>query len=54
MIRGHRFIRAHPDRLGQVWIQTDEGLYCYKVTDKELAKVAGDWRNYPFTGPGSH
>lgn len=33
--------RVHPDRLGQVWIQTEEGLYCYRGTTEGLQKVLG-------------
>ena len=29
------------DRLNQVWIQTGEGLYCFKLQENELQKVIG-------------
>ena len=36
-----RITRVLPDRLGQVWIQTREGLYCYRGLELGLQKVLG-------------
>jgi len=33
--------RLLPDRLGQLWVTTGDGLYCYRMNEMELTKVLG-------------
>jgi ligand-binding sensor domain-containing protein/signal transduction histidine kinase len=34
-----RITRILPDHLGQIWVLTGEGLYCYRVEEEELERI---------------
>ncbi|MCK4751078.1 MAG: hypothetical protein KAT15_28665, partial [Bacteroidales bacterium] len=50
---GTEIVALLEDRLGQVWIQTGEGLFCYKVQEGSLQKIlmAGRASNSQATNP---